>query len=152
MKKLFNKSFWIGFVSGILFVIISLIAIGLCNYFCNPERYICTWDDPEAEYMDTLAFDDLYMGMTEEEFYEEMKKGVNGDLTQEQVDSIQLDLALFNHGVPDSIIKIWGTLSDKQRLDAIMGTATEDIKLWRRMSTPKATDNGRDHGDSPSPF
>ena len=47
MKKIFNKSFWIGFVSGILFVIISIIAIGLCNYFCNPESYICTWDDPK---------------------------------------------------------------------------------------------------------
>lgn len=83
-----------------------------------------------VEGVDTVA--NIYMGMTEEEFYKEMQKGCYGDWTQEQIDSFQLDLALFNHGVPDSVIKIWDRLTDKQRVEAILGVPNEHIRLWNK--------------------
>ncbi|MBQ5936401.1 MAG: hypothetical protein IJL50_00985 [Bacteroidaceae bacterium] len=44
MKKFFNKSFWTGFVAGIFFVIITIIALVFYNY--STGTYDCTWDDP----------------------------------------------------------------------------------------------------------
>jgi hypothetical protein len=61
-----------------------------------------------------------------------MQKGCYGDLTQKQIDSLQFDLALFNHGVPDSVIKIWDRLTDKQRVEAILGVPNEYIRLWNK--------------------
>lgn len=127
MKKIFNKSYWLGLLSGIIFTF-----AGLYLAFWIDSRSTEIVDVNEVEGVDTICVDDPYMGMTKEEFYKEMQKGCYGDLTQKQIDSLQLDLALFNHGVPDSIIKIWGGLSDKQKLDAILGVATEDIRLWNK--------------------
>ena len=84
----------------------------------------------DVEGIDTVS--DIYKGMTEEEFMNEMQKGCYGDFTQEQIDSFQLDLALFNHGVPDSIIKIWSKLSDKQKINEILGVPTESIH-WKKI-------------------
>lgn len=125
MKKIFNKLYCLGFLSGIIFTF-----AGLYLAFWIDSRRTEIVEVGELEGTDTLV--DIYMGMTEEEFHKEMQKGCYGDLTQKQIDSLQLDLALFNHGVPDSIIKIWGGLSDKQKLDAILGVATEDIRLWNK--------------------
>ena len=44
MKKYYNKSFGIGFVAGIFFVIITIIAMLFYNYCTG--TYDCTWDDP----------------------------------------------------------------------------------------------------------
>ena len=44
MKKFFNKSFWIGFIAGIFFVIITIMALVFYNY--STDRYVCTWNDP----------------------------------------------------------------------------------------------------------
>ena len=131
MRKIFNKSYWIGFVSSMVLTSAGLIACWLCTREEKADVKEIV-DSYAIADVDTLVLDDLYMGMTEEEFIREMEKGVQGDYTLEQVDSLQLDLALFNHGVPDSIIKIWRDLSDKQKLDAILGTATEDIRIGRR--------------------
>lgn len=125
MKRFGNKSYWLGFLSGIIFTF-----AGLYLAFWIDSRRTEIVEVGELEGTDTLV--DIYMGMTEEEFHKKMQKGCYGDLTQKQIDSLQLDLALFNHGVPDSIIKIWGGLSDKQKLDAILGVATEDIRLWNK--------------------
>ena len=125
MRKLGNKLYWLGFLSGIIFTF-----AGLYLAFLIDSRRTEIVNVDAVEGVDTVA--NIYMGMTEEEFYKEMQKGCYGDWTQEQIDSFQLDLALFNHGVPDSIIKIWRNLSDKQKLDAILGVATEDIRLWNK--------------------
>ena len=125
MRKLGNKLYWLGFLSGIIFTF-----AGLYLAFLIDSRRTEIVNVDAVEGVDTVA--NIYMGMTEEEFYKEMQKGCYGDWTQEQIDSFQIDLALFNHGVPDSIIKIWRNLSDKQKLDAILGVATEDIRLWNK--------------------
>ena len=125
MRKLGNKLYWLGFLSGIIFTF-----AGLYLAFLIDSRRTEIVNVDAVEGVDTVS--NIYMGMTEEEFYKEMQKGCYGDWTQEQIDSFQLDLALFNHGVPDSIIKIWRNLSDKQKLDAILGVATEDIRLWNK--------------------
>lgn len=120
-----KKTFFIGFITGIVFTFAGLF---IAVWLDSRKTEIVDVDEVE-EGVDTLFFDDIYMGMTEEEFQREMQKGCYGDWSQEQIDSFQLDLALFNHGVPDSIIKKWKSLSDKQRVDVILGVATEDIKL-----------------------
>ena len=120
MKKIFNKSYWIGFISG---MVLTSAGLYIACWLCTREEKADVKeivDSYAIADVDTLVPDDLYMVMTEEEFYEEMQKGVQGDYTLEQVDSIQLDVALSNFGVPDSIIKIWRGFSDKQKLDAIM--------------------------------
>ena len=127
MKKIFNKLYWLGFLSGIIFTF-----AGLYLAFRIDSRRTETAEVAEVEGVDTICVDDPYMGMTEEEFYKEMQKGCYGDLTQKQIDSLQLDLALFNHGVPDSIIKIWGKLSDKQKINEILGVPTESIH-WKKI-------------------
>ncbi len=119
-NRLFNKSFWIGFVSGVLFIFAGLFIA----YKIDSKRTEII-EEGDIESVDSIG--DLYMGMTEEEFMNEMQKGWHGDLTQEQIDSLQLDVALFNHGVPDSIIKIWNNLSDKQKLDAVLEVPNERI-------------------------
>ena len=119
MRKIFNKSYWIGFVSGMVLTSAGLIACWLCTREEKADVKEIV-DSYAIADVDTLVLDDFYMGMTEEEFLREMEKGVQGDYTLEQVDSIQLDVALSNFGVPDSIIKIWRGFSDKQKLDAIM--------------------------------
>jgi hypothetical protein len=122
MKKIFNKLYWLGFLSGIIFTF-----AGLYLAFRIDSRRTETAEVAEVEGVDTICVDDPYMGMTEEEFYKEMQKGCYGDLTQKQIDSLQLDLALFNHGVPDSIIEKWNTLSVKQQLDAVLEVPNERI-------------------------
>ena len=122
MKKIFNKLYWLGFLSGIIFTF-----AGLYLAFLIDSRRTEIVNVDAVEGVDTVA--NIYRGMTEEEFYKEMQKGCYGDWSQEQIDSFQLDLALFNHGVPDSIIKKWKSLSDKQMVDVILGVAIEDIKL-----------------------
>jgi hypothetical protein len=109
-----NKSFWIGFIFGILFTFAGLFVA----YKIDSKRTEII-EVLDVEGIDTVS--DIYKGMTEEEFMNEMQKGCYGDFTQEQIDSLELDLALFNHGVPDSIIKIWGKLSDKQKINEILG-------------------------------
>ena len=108
-NKLLNKSFGIGFVCGVLFLFLGLF---IASKIDNKGTVIIEDIDVDS----ICSNSDIYMGMTEEEFMKEMEKGCYGDLTQKQIDSIQLDIALFNHGVPDSIIKIWNNLSDKQKL------------------------------------
>lgn len=127
MKKLGNRSYWIGFVSGILFAFAVLFIV-----FGIDSRRTEIVDVNEVEGVDTICIDDPYMGMTKEEFCKEMQKGCYGDLTQKQIDSLQFDLALFNHGVPDSVIKIWDRLTDKQRVEAILGVPNEHIRLWNK--------------------
>ena len=121
-----NKSFWVGFIFGILFMFIGLYTAAY-TIDCNRKEVV---DVQNVEGIDIVS--DIYRGMTEEEFMNEMQKGCYGDLTQEQIDSLELDLALFNHGVPDSIIKIWGKLSDKQKINEILGVPTESIH-WKKI-------------------
>ena len=125
MRKLGNKLYWLGFLSGIIFTF-----AGLYLAFLIDSRRTEIVNVDAVEGVDTVA--NIYMGMTEEEFYKEMQKGCYGDWTQEQIDSFQLDLALFNHGVPDSVIKIWDRLTDKQRVEAILGVPNEHIRLWNK--------------------
>ena len=120
-----NKSFWIGFIFGMLFTFAGLFVA----YKIDSKRTEII-EVLDVEGIDTVS--DIYKGMTEEEFMNEMQKGCYGDFTQEQIDSLELDLALFNHGVPDSIIKIWGKLSDKQKINEILGVPTESIH-WKKI-------------------
>ena len=135
-----NKSFWIGFIFGILFTFAGLFVA----YKIDSKRTEII-EVLDVEGIDTVS--DIYMGMTEEEFMKEMQKGYYGDLTQKQIDSIQLDVALFNHGVPDSIIKIWNNLSDKQKLEEILGVPTESIH-WKNIAAKNqnATNNSTGTG------
>jgi hypothetical protein len=127
MKKIFNISYWLGLLSGIIFTF-----VGLYLAFWIDSRSTEIVDVNEVEGVDTICIDDPYMGMTKEKFCKEMQKGCYGDLTQKQIDSLQFDLALFNHGVPDSVIKIWDRLTDKQRVEAILGVPNEYIRLWNK--------------------
>ena len=57
--------------------------------------------DTDSDYID-IPFDSIvkgtpYEGMTEEEFEKEMQKGVQGDLTLDQVDSISKELIKENY-------------------------------------------------------
>ena len=139
-NKILNKSFCIGFVCGILFIFFGLFVAYKIDI--KGTEII---EDVAVDSIYTIS--DIYMGMTEEEFMKEMQKGCYGDLTQKQIDSIQLDVALFNHGVPDSIIKILNNLSDKQKLEEILGVPTESIH-WKNIAAKNqnATNNSTGTG------
>ena len=90
-KKLINKTFWIGFLGGILFTFAGIFVA----YKIDSKRTEII-KNIDLESIDTVS--DIYKGMTKEDFMNEMQKGCYGDLTQEQIDSLMLDVALFNHG------------------------------------------------------
>ena len=83
-----KKSFFAGVLIGIVFTIAFLIALAWLD-----ERYHILTKEIEIEVVDSIpddaAFVDPALLMPDEEFTRDMMKGVQGDFTLEQVDSMQ---------------------------------------------------------------
>lgn len=85
MKKVYV--FILGVIVG---MVITFASLYTAMYIGNGQSEAVPIDTIEVLYRDSTCFlPDPYMGMTEEEFMKEMTKGVQGDYTLEQVDSMR---------------------------------------------------------------
>lgn len=90
-----KKLFFIGVVVGIVVTIIFLVALAWLD-----ERYLIITKTVEVEVVDCVPDDTTFVDpsliMSDEEFTREMMKGVQGDFTLEQVDSMQRAWAILD--------------------------------------------------------
>lgn len=85
-----KKAYFLGIV------ICTIVVVCIHAYLGGfKSKDSCISEEPDSLVSDSL-FIDTYNTMTKEEFYKEMMKGVQGDFTLEQIDSMQKIWAILD--------------------------------------------------------
>ena len=87
-----KKVFFAGVFAGIILTLIFLFAL----FWLDEKYHFVTDNDSKIEVLDSVSKLDTIipvLNMPEEEFEQEMMKGVQGDFTLEQIDSMQKEWA-----------------------------------------------------------